>query len=582
MNVLKNLVSILDRVRKPSRYIGNEYNAIYKKNADVRLCLVFPDLYDIGMSHFGLHILYDIVNSSDFASCERSYLPWMDMQELMRENSIPLYSYESYRPLREFDVVGFTLQYEMSYTNVLRALRLSDIPLHNSERSDSDPIIIAGGPCTVNLTPMKNFIDAFLVGDGEEAILEMLDAVKAGTREEKLRKLSTINGVYVPEYNDGVSRRIISEMGKAPRAQIVPYTDVVHNRGVVEILRGCTHGCRFCQAGMIYRPVRERSAEEIYDIANDIAHLTGHEEIGLLSLSSADHSQINEIISLLKNLNDVSVSIPSTRVDAFSVKLANAVSSVRKSGITLAPEAGSQRLRDVINKGINEKEIFDALEHARKFGWKRVKLYFMIGLPTETDEDVMEIGEMLKNVKKMGFGNVSATLGVFVPKAHTPFQFSEQIKPEEAQRRFKLISWARRFAKINFTDPRKALIEGILSRGGKNMSKVIEMAEKRNLIFSDWNEMFKPNEWFEVFEESGINVEEIMSAKDIEYEFPWDFIDVGISKGYLWSEYERALKGILTSDCRKGCTRCGVCMNFDVRNVLKGRIAPKPIEGDAI
>lgn len=578
MNVLKNLVSVLDKVRKPSRYIGNEYNAIYKKDADVRLCLVFPDLYDIGMSHFGLHILYDIVNSSDFASCERSYLPWIDMQELMRESSIPLYSYESYKPLKEFDVVGFTLQYEMSYTNVLRALRLSNIPLHNTERSDSDPIVIAGGPCTVNLNPMKKFIDAFLIGDGEEAILEMLAAVRAGAREEKLRKLSKISGIYVPGYSDKVSRRIVSEMGKAPRMQIVPYTSVVHDRAVVEILRGCTHGCRFCQAGMIYRPVRERSAEEIYDIANNVIRCTGYEEIGLLSLSSADHSQINEIVSLLKNLNDTSVSIPSTRVDAFSVKLANAVSSVRKSGITLAPEAGSQRLRDVINKGINDKEIFDALEHARRFGWKRVKLYFMLGLPTETDEDVMEIAEMLKRVKKLGFENVSATLGVFVPKPHTPFQFAEQIKPEEAWRRYKLISWANRFAKISFTDPRKALIEGILSRGGENICKVIEMAEERDLVFADWGEMFKPDEWLEVFEKCGIELEEIMSAKNLEYEFPWDFIDVGIYKKYLWAEYERALNGILTSDCREGCTKCGVCMNFDVRNILKGkgRIVPMP------
>jgi radical SAM superfamily enzyme YgiQ (UPF0313 family) len=579
LNVLKKLVDVLDEVQKPSRYIGGEYNAVKKEKTDIDLCLVFPDLYDIGMSHFGMAILYDIVNASSFARCERAYLPWVDMQEIMKKHDIPLYSLESYKPLNEFDAVGFTLQYEMSYPNVLRALKLSHIPIHRDERNDSHPVIIAGGPCTVNLTPLEEFIDAFLIGDGEEAILEMLRAVKEGkNREEKLENLSKVEGVYVPGYSERVSKRFVSQMPKAPTAQIVPYTNIVHNRGVVEILRGCTHGCRFCQAGMIYRPVRERSTEEIEKLSREIVKLTGYEEISLLSLSSADHSQINELMTSLRKIKDISFSIPSTRVDALSVELANAVSGVRKSGITLAPEAGSQRLRDVINKGITEEQIFEALEHAKSSGWTRVKLYFMLGLPTEKDEDVIAIGEMLQKVKKMGFKNVSATLGVFVPKPHTPFQFASQIEPEEAYRRYKLISWAHKYAKINFTDPRKALIEGVLSRGDEKIGKVIEEAEKRDLIFPDWNEMFNPNEWMKIFEEENVDLKEIMSEKDAKYHFAWDKIDVGVLKGYMWLEYKRALSGTLTQDCRNGCTGCGVCQRFNVRNVLAGKEAPQPIE----
>ncbi len=590
MKVLKKLVNVLDRVQKPSRYIGGEYNSVQKKKSKVDLCLVFPDLYDIGMSHFGMAILYDIVNSSSFARCERAYLPWVDMQELMRKEDIPLYSLESYRPLKEFDVVGFTLQYEMSYPNVLRALRLSNIPIHTEERNDSHPLIIAGGPCTVNFAPLEKFIDAFLVGDGEEAILEMLKAVMNGkNRVQKLENLSKINGVYVPHYNKKVSKRVLPTMLKAPTAQIVPYTNVVHDRGVVEILRGCTHGCRFCQAGMIYRPVRERSVEEIEKTSKEIIKRTGYEEISLLSLSSADHSQIRELVSSLKKLRDISISIPSTRVDALSVDLANAVSGVRKSGITLAPEAGSQRLRDVINKGITEEQIFDALAHAKDSGWTRVKLYFMLGLPTERDEDVIAIGEMLQKVKLMGFKNVSATLGVFVPKAHTPFQFAPQIAPSQAYRRYKLIGWAHKYAKINFTDPRKALIEGVLSRGDEKIGEVVEEAEKRDLIFADWNEMFNPDEWMKIFEEKEVDLEHLMAEKNFDEQFAWDKIDVGISKKYLWLEYRRAMNGILTQDCRDGCTGCGVCQRFNVKNVLMGKESPriksldslvKDVEGD--
>ena len=578
MNVLKKLINVLDKVQKPSRYIGGEYNSAHKEKADVDLCLVFPDLYDIGMSHFGMAILYNIVNSSSFARCERAYLPWIDMQEIMKAEGIPLYSLESYRPLNEFDVVGFTLQYEMSYPNVLRVLKLSNIPIHRKERDDSYPLIIAGGPCTVNFTPLEDFIDAFLIGDGEEAILEMLEAVKDGkSKEEKLERLSKIDGVYVPGLSEKVSKRFVSQMPQAPTAQIVPYTNTVHDRGVIEILRGCTHGCRFCQAGMIYRPVRERSVEEIESLLKEIVRLTGYEEISLLSLSSADHSQINELMTSLRKIKGISISIPSTRVDALSVELANAVSGVRKSGITLAPEAGTQRLRDVINKGINEKQIFEALEHAKNSGWTRVKLYFMLGLPTEKDEDVVAIGEMLQKVKKMGFKNISATLGVFVPKPHTPFQFSAQIEPEEAYRRYKLISWAHKYAKINFTDPRKAVIEGVLSRGDEKIGKVIEEAEKRNLIFPDWNEMFNPDEWMKIFNEKDVNLKELMSEKNVKDEFPWDKIDAGVLKNYLWIEYQRAMNGTLTRDCREGCTGCGVCQRFNVRNVLAGRKAPAPV-----
>ncbi len=570
-NVLKALVGILDKVEKPSRYIGNEYNSV-KKDAQISMCLVFPDLYDVGMSHFGVKILYDIVNDLDFAKCERSYLPWPDMQKEMQIRSIPLYSYESYTPLDQFDVVGFTLQYELSYTNVLRALKLSNIPVRSSDRDENSPIIIAGGPCAFNPAPIEDFIDAFLIGDGEEGIVEMLEAIRSGKdRKDKLRRLSNIDGVYVPSYNDRVKKRIVRDLRSwSPTRQILPYTEIVHDRAVVEIMRGCTNGCRFCQAGMIYRPVRERDKDQILDISLETIKQTGYEELSLLSLSSADHSQIREIVSSLRDIPYTSLSIPSTRANALTVEIAKGIGSVRKSGITIAPEAGTQRLRNVINKGISEEDILTAAKLAVDNGWRRIKLYFMIGLPTETDDDVRGIGHLIDKVKRLGFYDLSATIGVFVPKPHTPFQFSSQITPDEASRRFKLLNWANRFAKLNFTDPHKALIEGILSRGGKELSYAIEEAEKRDLIFADWDEFFNAQGWMDIFEKYGIDIDYIMEKKNFKDKFPWDFVDSGISKGFLWAEYIKALRGDLTVDCRNGCTGCGVCPDFGVENLIYG------------
>jgi len=593
--ILKFLNEILPWVKKPSRYIGKEMNSIVKdpKGVSLRIALVFPDTYEIGTSNYGLEILYHILNSQPDVWAERSYLPWVDMIEKMKEKDIPLYTMESYTPLYQMNAIGISLEYELSYTNVAEVLKLSKIPLFFWERK-KDPIVLGGGPCSSNPEPVYGFFDAILVGDGEEAILEIakvLKETKGENRETIWKELAKIEGVYVPafyeqrgkkivpisnEFPGSIKRRIVKDLNAqpVPVRKILPNVESVHDRAVIEVARGCTRGCRFCHASIFYRPVRERSLENILKNSEEMLRNTGYEEISLLSLSTMDHSQIEEVVEELLNRfskKKIAISIPSTRMDRFGVEIASRIASVRKTGLTFAPEAATQRLRNIINKNIEEQDIFSTLEAAKKSGWRRVKLYFMVGLPGETEEDLKELVNLLRRIKKIGFKEVSASVAVFVPKPHTPFQFARQITPEEADERFKILTRAKKSAKISYHDARMSLLEGIFSRGDRKLLDLIVKANELGALFDEWSEMFDFNVWERAFERTGIDPAEYLRERALEEELPWDHIDMGVTKEFLRKEYQRALRGEVTEDCRwKECYLCGVCPRFKVRNILFG------------
>jgi radical SAM superfamily enzyme YgiQ (UPF0313 family) len=584
--IRKWLVSsgVLNRVGKPSRYIGKELNRVMKNPAEkLRILLAFPDTYEVGMSHLGLKILYKELNLVDEFYAERAYLPWKDMIGEMYNAEIPLFSMETYTPAIDFDILGITLQYELCYSNVLALLDLADIPLLQKERT-TEPIVLGGGPCSTNPEPMANYFDAFVIGDGEAVtpilcneVRENIDLLKFGRRSELLQLLSQVQGVYVPSI--GKKETVKAVIGDLSAYEIdsnplVPYMRTVHDRAVFEIMRGCNRGCRFCQAGMIYRPVRERGVEEISRSVRKVLKQTGYEEISFLSLSTMDHSSIDllteEILPLLQPQR-VALSLPSTRIDSFGVEIASKIASIRKTGLTFAPEAGSQRLRNVINKNVSEDDLMSTVRAARKNGWQRVKLYFMIGLPTERDEDLEEIVRLARRVKAVGFREVSVSAAIFIPKAHTPFQFSPQIGEVEAARRLGILKrLSGRGIQLSSHDPSGSTIEGVLSRGSREVGKAILKAYRLGAIFDEWNEEFDAAIWHEAFRAAEIDVDDYMRGYDTHEELPWEHISTGISKSFLIEEYEKALREETTGDCRwEGCTGCAVCQTLNVSNVLR-------------
>lgn len=596
--------SLLLKVEKPAKYTGNEWNMVKKNPEDVkvRFAFCFPDDYEIGMSHLGMKILYHVMNKQDDIYCERAFAPWVDMEKLLRENNLPLYALETFTPLSEFDMVGFTLQYEMSYTNILNMLDLGGIPIFAKDRTEGMPFVVAGGPCACNPEPLAEFIDFFVLGEGEEVTLEYIEEYKkwkeAGeSREQYLKRISRIEGIYVPSlydvfyYEDGtimdvlpntsdvpdtIKRRIIKDMDKVdfPEDIIVPYVGIVHDRIMLELFRGCIRGCRFCQAGFIYRPVRERSHQRLLDIAKASVAKTGYEEISLVSLSTSDYSGLPDLCNNLIDYTEaekVSLSLPSLRVDNFSLGLMEKVSKVRKSGLTFAPEAGTQRLRDVINKGVTDENLLNSVMLAVAGGWSSVKLYFMIGLPTETMDDVDGVADLGINLVEACRGipgesakqlRVTLSTSCFVPKPFTPFQWEPMDSMESLmEKQFHLkdrIKKRTRRIDYNYHDAKLSFMEAVLARGDRKISKVIYKAWEKGCKFDGWDEFFSFDKWIEAFEECGVDPKFYANRKrDYSEVLPWDHIDMGISKEFLKNESLKAHDGDLTRNCAVGCSKCG-------------------------
>ena len=609
---------ILFKVEKPSRYTGGEMNEIIKdpKEVDIRFAFCFPDVYEVGMSHLGSRILYHTINLREDTYCERTFAPWPDMEELMRENNIPLFTLETKDSLNEFDMLGFTLQYEMSYTNVLNMLDMCNIPIRSSERGEDDPIVMAGGPCAYNPEPLYDIVDFFEIGEGEEMMNDVLDIYKKykgkGKKKEFLREISKIEGIYVPSlydvsYNeDGtikefkpkyddvpktVKKRIINNFTKVPFPTniIVPYTEIVHDRIVLELFRGCTNGCRFCQAGMIYRPVREKTREELVELSRELVKNTGYEEISLSSLSTCDYSDIKELVHDLMRENEekrVGVALPSIRVDAFSVDLLKDIQKVRKTGLTFAPEAGSQRMRDIINKGLTEEKILDAATSAFEAGWKTLKLYFMVGLPYETLDDCRGIGELAekivyryKQVPKTKGNNkglrLTVSTSILVPKPFTPFQWAPMARIEDVNEKINAVKDSIKSGCIvyNYHEQKTSVMESVFARGDRRLCDVLIKAFENGAKFDGWGQYFKYDVWLDALKECNLDVD-FYAYRDRNYDeiLPWDFIDIGVNRKYLERENEKAKKAELTQNCRKGCTGCGVNVNFKEGECFEGAI----------
>ena len=601
MEKLKKLTNLLNQVEKPARYIGGENNIVVKEHDGLttKFAFAFPDLYEIGMSYMGLQILYNIINKEEDLCCERVFEPGPDMADLMAQSEIPLFTLETKTPVREMDVFGFTLQYEMAFTNILHMLNLSGIPLLAKDRDDSYPLIIAGGPCAYNPEPLADFIDIFLVGDGEESLPKLLRdygiAKKKGmSKADFFKSIAGDEGVYIPSFydvtynEDGTIKSYNKLVAEAPdRAiryliddiegiefptdNIVPFIETVHDRAVVETFRGCTRGCRFCQAGMIYRPVRERKTETIKDLAIKQLESTAHEELSILSLSTSDYSDFENLATSLMDecsRRNVSLSLPSLRLDTFSFKVLQEIQKYKKSGLTFAPEAGTQRLRDVINKGITEEDIYGAVEQAIELGWKHIKLYFMIGLPTETYEDLDGIANIAQNIvdihRKSGKGgrfNVTVSVSNFVPKGHTPFQWAAQDTVESFREKHDYLSQKLRIRGVtfNYHEDQVSMLEAVIARGDRRIGKLLLEAYNQGCRLDGWSEHFDMEKWQKAIELTNTDVDFYTTRqRSLDEVLPWEIIDCSIREDFFKNEWNKAMNAATTQDCRYGCTGCGI------------------------